>query len=63
MYNVKATPEIIIIKDKFKISYRVAIDSITSSGISKAHNHITSGMSKLLLQNKPNPQKTTPIWM
>jgi hypothetical protein len=63
LYRAKTTPELIIINDKFKVAYRGAIDSIASSDkadIRKAKNYVTSGMSKLLLQKNPNPQKTKP---
>lgn len=62
-YGARTTPHMYIINDKFKISYVGAIDSIASasqSDISKAKNYVTSSLSKLLLQSKPNPQKTTP---
>ena len=62
-YGAKTTPQMFIIDPSFKVAYAGAIDSIASadtSDISKAKNYITSGMSKLMLGEKPNPQKSKP---
>lgn len=60
-YEARSTPHIFIIDPDFKIQYMGAIDSIASADIAdikNAKNYITSTISKLMLKNKPDPQKT-----
>ena len=62
-YGAKTTPHIYIIDHNQIVQYEVAIDSINSTNsadIKEAKNYITSAMSKIMLGNKPSPQKTKP---
>ena len=61
-YGATSTPHIFIIGADFKVKYAGAIDSIASANkddILKAKNYITASLSKLMLSEKPDPQKTT----
>ncbi len=61
-YEARTTPHIFIIGPKFKVQYTGAIDSIASADkndITSATNYITSSISKLMLAEKPDPQKTS----
>ena len=63
VYEAKTTPHMYLIDDKGIIRYAGAIDSISSANqgdIPKAKNYVLSGISKLLLQESPNPAKTKP---
>lgn len=62
-YGAKTTPHMYVIDSKGIVRYTGAIDSIASANsvdISKAKNYITSALSKVLLQERPNPSKTKP---
>jgi hypothetical protein len=62
-YEARTTPHIFIIDHKFKVQYAGAIDSIPTADtadLTKAKNYITSSMSKIMLNEKPSPQKTKP---
>jgi peroxiredoxin len=62
-YGAVTTPQIVIIDSKMKVRYIGAIDSIASANpadIKKAKNYALSAISKLLLQQAPNPAKTKP---
>lgn len=61
LYDAASTPYFVIVNHDGIIAYTGAIDSIASAKISdikKAKNYISSGMNKLLLGEKLNPQKT-----
>lgn len=63
LYDAKTTPHMYVIDSKGIIRYTGAIDSISSANpadIMKAKNYVTSAVSKVLLQEKPNPSKTRP---
>ena len=62
-YEARTTPHIFIIDHKFKLQYAGAIDSIPTANMAdlpKARNYITSSISKIMLNEKPSPQKTKP---
>lgn len=62
-YDAKTTPHMYVIDSKGIVRYTGAMDSIPSakaSDIAKAKNYVTSAVSKVLLQEKPNPSKTRP---
>ena len=63
LYDAKTTPHMYVIDSKGIVRYTGAIDSIATANagdIMKAKNYITSAVSKVLLQEKPNPSKTRP---
>ena len=63
MYGAKTTPHMYVLGFNQEIEYVGAIDSVASADpadIKGAKNYITSAVSKVLLQEKPSPQKTKP---
>ncbi len=61
LYGAQTTPHMFIIDTEFKLQYMGAIDSKKSANpkdIATAKNYVTAGLSKLMLKEKPNPQKT-----
>lgn len=62
-YDAKTTPHMYLLSPDMKVAYVGAIDSIASadkSDIKKARNYVTSSMSKIMLKETPDPQKTKP---
>ena len=62
-YGAKTTPHIFIINPELKLAYVGAMDSDSSyqqSAIKGATNYVTSSMSKLMLNENPDPAKTKP---
>jgi hypothetical protein len=63
LYGAKTTPHMFIIKPNFKVGYVGAIDSIASANpkdIKDSTNYVTSSISKMMLKERPSPQKTQP---
>lgn len=62
-YGAKTTPHIFIVDPKMQLAYVGAIDSNSSykpETIKGATNYVTSSVSKLMLNEKPDPAKTKP---